>query len=365
MLQVTSSEWCHLFDENSSYQPSTYKSLDDLDDVASLSFLKDLIWEEIRAWVRDDTTEMSPTTHKDLEGPGRIYLGGMNHALNDQLLAGHNISAVITIHPRDLLAWSEQDPSYGLRRFGSEGCPVQHHLMIPLEDKSNSNLIQHFDETNNFIHKHMAEGHNMLIHCKSGRSRSVAVLIAYLQHKYYETTVGPQGLAPDQAVEMMQTYSEAVTDVVRQQRLPVIIIMERFQPLLRLYELQLTGHPDYEMERRTLFPDPGEQHISPPLQSMQPEVNVKGGAAVLKICTAIVFFQNKQKPMKSVVQRLFELNEAYFYELEGSEFNGRSYVQSRHAHRGIITFYADFAQEYSIPLPVAVLKLTRSKKMMR
>jgi hypothetical protein len=141
----------------------------------------------------------------------------------------------------------------------------------------------------------------------------------------------------------MKEYREAVTETIRLQRLPVIIIMERFLPLLQLYELQLIGHPDYELESKALFPQNDKQNL-----------NVKGGAAVLKICIAILFYENNQKPLKSVVQRLLDLNESYFYELEGSEYNGRSYAESRHAHRGILKFYIPFAKEYEIAIPHAI-----------
>ena len=345
MSQRVSSEWYNLFAEQKSYEPTTYsyKSLDHLDNIASLSFLKDLFWLEVRTWIRNDTTIMSVVTHKDLPLPGRIYLGGMSHALNDELLEEKDIRAVITIHPRDLLAWDERDASYGLRRYCTDGCPIQYHLMVPLEDSSNSNLIDHFDDTYDFIQEHLKKGHNILIHCKSGRSRSVAVLIAYLQRKHYETTVRPQGLAINNARDKMKEYREAVTELIRLQRLPVIIIMERFLPLLQLYELQLIGHSDYELEKEILFP-----------QNVKQNVDVKGGAAVLKICIAILFYENNQKPLKSIVQRLFELNESYFYELEGSDYNGRSYAESRHAHRGILKFYVHFAKEYEIAIPHAV-----------
>ncbi|KAH7308293.1 protein-tyrosine phosphatase-like protein [Rhexocercosporidium sp. MPI-PUGE-AT-0058] len=345
MSQGVSSEWYDLFAKQDSSESAThsYKSLDTLDNIPSLSFLRNLFWLEVRSWIQNDTTIMSVVTDDTLPLPGRIYLGGMSHALNNELLKERDIRAVITIHPRDMLAWDERDASYGLRRYCTDGSPVQNHLMIPLEDSSNSNLIDHFGDTYAFIHEHLKKGHNMLIHCKSGRSRSVAVLVAFLQRKHYETTVRPRGLAIEKAREEMKVYREAVTDLIRVQRLPVIIIMERFLPLLELYELQLIGHPDYELETRILFP-----------QNDKKNLNVKGGAAVLKICIAILFYENNQKPLKSVVQRLLELNEAYFYELEGSEYNGRSYAESRHAHRGILKFYVHFAKEYEIAIPSAI-----------
>lgn len=359
MSADVSSNWLELFAENAAYEPSTYKALDNLDQVPSLSFLKDLIWQEIRTWVRNDTNTMSLISHEDLEGPGRVYLGGMNHALDDKLLEEHGISAVITIHPRDLLAWDERDISYGLRRYGTAGCPVEYHLMVPLEDNSNSNLIDHFDKTNSFIREHLAKGHNMLIHCKSGRSRSVAVLIAYLQHSCYESRIRPKNLAVDRALEEIVRYREAFTEVIRQQRLPVIIILQRFESLLRLYDLLLVGHPAYEATRQVLFPLPIQQEKPMPGADLEKAVHVKGGAAVLKICTAIVFYKNKQKPLRMTIQRLFELNDAYFFELEASEYNGRSYAGSRHAHPGIVQYCVDFANEYGIAIPPAALSLVK------
>ncbi|PHH88648.1 hypothetical protein CDD83_7266 [Cordyceps sp. RAO-2017] len=334
-------------------QLSTYKSLDGLDDFPCLSFLKPLIWQEIRTWVRNDSNTMSVVTHEGLQGPGRLYLGGMNHALNDELLTENAICAVISIHPPDLLAWDEKDSSYGLRRYGSEGCPVQHHLMVPLEDNSNSNLIDYFDNTYHFIRKHLNSGHNILVHCKSGRSRSVAVVIAFLLRKQYETIIKPQGVAADEALKRMDEYRERATDIIRQQRLPVIIIMDRFFELLKIYELQLIGHPNCMRQGGLLNPGP----VPLPAQKSEEKVNVKGGAAVLKICIAITFYKNNQTPLKSVVQRLFELDQTYFYELEGSEYKGRCYKQSLHAHRGILRFYTHFAKEYDIAIPPAILYL--------
>jgi len=358
-VDAVSQQWFDLLNTCPSYDPSSYEAINRLDEVPSLSFLKDLIWQEIRDWVRGDTYPMSLVTHQDLEGPGRLYLGGMSHALNDQLLQEKGISAVITIHPADLLAWDERDPSYGLRRYRSRGCPVQHHLMIPLEDKSSSNLAARFDETYDFIRHHLSQGHGVLIHCKSGRSRSFAVAIAYLQRKHYETAIAPQALTAVEALSRLREYSETAVEVIRQQRAPVSIITERFMPALRLYELQLVGHPDYELERRILYPDAAENGTMAPAQDAGPRVEVKSGGAVLKICIAIVFFSHRQRPPRAITQRLLALDEAYFFELEGSEYNGRSYAQSPHAHRGIVPYFARFADEYGIAISPAISTLLK------
>ncbi|KAK2599479.1 hypothetical protein N8I77_011231 [Diaporthe amygdali] len=402
MSSPVSTVWFDLFAENQvSDAESCFKSydaLDTLDSIPGLSFLKDLVWAEIRTWVANNADSLSLISHDDLNGPGRVFLGGMNHALNDDTLNEHHISAAISIHPPDLLAWHPTDTSYALRRFSdpTSPCSVKHHLMIPLEDKANADLMEYFDQTYEFMQTSLRDDHNILVHCKSGRSRSVAVVIAYLQRKYYDTTIRPQNLPQDEALEKMASYREAVTESIRVQRLPVLIIMERFEDLLQLYDLQLLGHPAYEQKLANLFSSPPapegkpaelpkaesqtEAPQRPRLQTLSStktwsemtrsqtidlgspsglkRVKKKGGAGILKLAIAITFFKNNQKPPIAVVERLFEVNEAYYWEMEGAEYNGVDYKDSGHIHQGICAFYFQFAQEYGYEPPMAVTLLS-------
>ncbi|EXK82737.1 hypothetical protein FOQG_13011 [Fusarium oxysporum f. sp. raphani 54005] len=347
-----STEWSELFAQNPSYEPTTYKALDNLASNDDLAFLHAKFWNEIREWTRNDITDMSRIVHPDLTGPGSVFIGGMNHALNENTLAKNDIQAVIAIHPKDSLAWDNNNTSYGLQRFfpdenGMTSSVVKYPLIIPLEDNANSNLIDYFDETNAFIKRHSGEGRNILIHCKSGRSRSVAVLIAYLQQKL----CSEKGIASlkDKAAakEQMQVHREDVTAAIREQRLPVVVIMERFDELLARYDLQLIEALDHESQKISMFPTSEVTESKTPKPGKQPEVvakkaskvvQTKGGAAVLKICVAAAFFKNNQKPTEAVVHQFFEVNEAYFYELEALDYNGRSYVGSEHACRGLVEF---------------------------
>ncbi|KAJ4050989.1 hypothetical protein NW756_003863 [Fusarium oxysporum] len=361
-----STEWSELFAQNPSYEPTTYKALDNLASNDDLAFLHAKFWNEIREWTRNDITDMSRIVHPDLTGPGSVFIGGMNHALNEDTLAKNDIQAVIAIHPKDSLAWDNNNTSYGLQRFfpdenGMTSSVVNYPLIIPLEDNANSNLIDYFDETNAFIKRHSGEGRNILIHCKSGRSRSVAVLIAYLQQKL----CSEKGIASlkDKAAakEQMQVHREDVSAVIREQRLPVVVIMERFDELLARYDLQLIEALDHESQKIDMFPSSEVTESKTPKPGKQPElvakkaskvVQTKGGAAVLKICVAAAFFKNNQKPTEAVVHQFFEVNEAYFYELEALDFNGRSYVGSEHACRGLVEFCFRYAEdEYGLALP--------------
>lgn len=402
MSSSVSTAWLDLFAEHQAPDAElcfkSYDALDTLDNFSSLRFLKDLIWAEIRTWVANNSDSLSLISHDDLDGPGRVFLGGMNHALNDETLREHDISAAISIHPKDLLAWHPTDSSYALRRFSdpASSCSVKHHLMIPLEDKANADLMEYFDQTNEFLQTHLRAGHNILVHCKSGRSRSVAAVIAYLQRKYYDTVIRPQDLTLDDALSKMISYREAVTESVRVQRLPVPIIMERFEDLLRLYDYQLLGHPAYAEKLAHLFsPPPVPERKPVELQRAESQttdsqmtdsqtlssqgtwsemtrsqtidlehpaglkrVKKKGGAAILKLAVAIIFFNNNQKPPIPVVERLFEINEAYFWEMEGVDYQGVKYKDSGHIHRGICAFYAQFADEYGYEPPTAVSHLS-------
>ncbi|KAF5672116.1 dual specificity catalytic domain-containing protein [Fusarium circinatum] len=364
--QSPSIEWSELFARNPSYEPTTYKALDNLASHPDLAFLHAKFWNEIREWTRNDITDMSRIVHPDLSGPGSIFIGGMNHALNEDILAKNDIQAVIAIHPKDSLAWDENDTSYGLQRFypdknGVANSVVKYPLIIPLEDNANSNLIDHFDETNAFIKHHSGEGRNILIHCKSGRSRSVAVLIAYLQQKF----CSEKGLASLKdttvAKEQMRMHREEITESIRTQRLPVIVIMERFDELLARYDLKLIDDAEYRSERTNgLFVPKAMEPVTPKL-AKQPElvakkdsklVQTKGGAAVLKLCVAAAFFKNGQKPTEAVVHQFFEVNEAYFYELEALEYKGRSYMGSQHACIGLVEFCFGYAKdEYGLTVP--------------
>ncbi|KAF5243605.1 hypothetical protein FANTH_8185 [Fusarium anthophilum] len=364
--QSPSIEWSELFARNPSYEPTTYKALDNLASHPDLAFLHAKFWNEIREWTRNDITDMSRIVHPDLTGPGSIFIGGMNHALNEDILAKNDIQAVIAIHPKDSLAWDESVTSYGLQRFypdknGVANSIVKHPLIIPLEDNANSNLIDHFDETNAFIKHHSGEGRNILIHCKSGRSRSVAVLIAYLQQKF----CSEKGLMflKDKTVarQQMRINREEITEAIRMQRLPVIVIMERFDELLARYDLKLIDDSEYRSEKTNGPSASKVMEFMTTKPSKQPElvakkdgklVQTKGGAAVLKLCVAAAFFKNGQKPTEAVVHQFFEVNEAYFYELEALEYKGRSYVASRHACLGLVQFCFGYAKdEYGLTLP--------------
>ena len=57
------------------------------------------------------------------------------------------------------------------------------YLRVPVDDTSNQNIEQYFDETYNFIENCINENKNVLVHCHAGISRSSTILIAYFMRK--------------------------------------------------------------------------------------------------------------------------------------------------------------------------------------
>jgi atypical dual specificity phosphatase len=52
------------------------------------------------------------------------------------------------------------------------------YLKLDIEDKSHQSLVEYFDEVIAFIRKD--KNTNVLIHCRSGMSRSASFVIAYI-----------------------------------------------------------------------------------------------------------------------------------------------------------------------------------------
>lgn len=51
---------------------------------------------------------------------------------------------------------------------------------IPIEDSYDEDISRYFDESVEFINNSIEKGDSVLVHCREGRSRSVAIIIAYL-----------------------------------------------------------------------------------------------------------------------------------------------------------------------------------------
>ena len=99
-----------------------------------------------------------------------IYLGGTMGASNYQFLKNNEIKYVVNISDNVPNFFREREIDY---------------LKIDKKDDGEEDITREdFDNAYKFILDTQKEGKNVLVHCYAGRSRSVALLIYYLNKKY-------------------------------------------------------------------------------------------------------------------------------------------------------------------------------------
>lgn len=102
-----------------------------------------------------------------------LFLSGLDSALNPGVLSSRNITLIVN-------ASGLQDVSYPQL----DGLQV---LQVPVQDQPHARLNQYFDLVSERIHQNQTG--RTLVHCTAGRSRSPALIMAYLMR--YTTSLTP------------------------------------------------------------------------------------------------------------------------------------------------------------------------------
>lgn len=98
---------------------------------------------------------------------------------------------------------------------------IDEYKVIMAKDMYDYDISQHFDESYQFIDKHLKAQRNTLVHCHAGVSRSAAIVTAYLMRK--------NGWGVDQALAFLRA------------RRPRAKPNSSFMNQLKTYEAQLFG----------------------------------------------------------------------------------------------------------------------------
>jgi len=103
------------------------------------------------------------------------------------------------------------------------------HHWVEAVDQEGQNLMQHFEQTFEWIEESMNENHGVLVHCMQGMSRSATIVAAYLMRK-------------------LKIKSEEARKLVRESRRVAFIPNPDFQQQLVDYELVLGLREEGEKE---------------------------------------------------------------------------------------------------------------------
>ncbi|KAF7309524.1 Phosphatases II [Mycena indigotica] len=93
----------------------------------------------------------------------RLFLGNLTAAESPRTMARLGITHIVSVCP-DLV---------------QAAAPIN-HLVIPIEDNDESNILQYLTNTCAFIHAAIRSGGKVFLHCVMGISRSATVVCAYL-----------------------------------------------------------------------------------------------------------------------------------------------------------------------------------------
>ena len=117
--------------------------------------------------------------------PG-LLLGSIGAAFNRKILLEHKVTHI-------LCCCDGVEPPYS--KFFT-------YKSLELPDKRSEDITQYFEETASYIHDIVSQEQKVLVHCRAGKSRSVAIIMSYLM-KYQNLTV-------DQALELIRKTRENV-----------------------------------------------------------------------------------------------------------------------------------------------------------
>jgi protein-tyrosine phosphatase len=116
--------------------------------------------------------------------PNKVWLGDISTAMDYEWLKAKGITHVVGV-----LSFDSKDVVFFPSDF--------FYITVNVHDNTSTNLLKYWPYTTKFMHDALASGGKIYVHCKFGRSRSVATLAAFLIAEYC--------LHPSQALSMIRS----------------------------------------------------------------------------------------------------------------------------------------------------------------
>lgn len=107
---------------------------------------------------------------------GNLHIGGLYALYQPNLVKAAGVTHVLSIIDFDFYELKESSDFLKSQNYT--------HLVIPIEDDPNEDLLQHFEQMCSFIEEGLLGGGGVFVHCAMGKSRSAAAIVAYLMWKF-------------------------------------------------------------------------------------------------------------------------------------------------------------------------------------
>lgn len=188
-----------------------------------------------------------------------LFLSNWPSSENTQLLKNHQIKAILTAETRP----RNKNIANKYRELGIS------YKQIYINDSPSENISLYFDPTYDFIESHISEGHNVLVNCHAGVSRSVTLVLNWIIRNWYQAC--PEQLDPYEAVVESLEFIRERRPIVN----PNLGFMKQLTMAAELYKESCQQHlketrnnsnsPSYSMNPMSARANPmaGQQGANP------------------------------------------------------------------------------------------------------
>lgn len=107
---------------------------------------------------------------------GNLHIGGLYALYQPTIAKRSGVTHVLSVIDFDFYELKESSEYLKSQNYT--------HLVIPIEDDPNENLLQHFEQMASFIDGALESGGGVFVHCAMGKSRSATAVVAYLMWKF-------------------------------------------------------------------------------------------------------------------------------------------------------------------------------------
>jgi len=93
-----------------------------------------------------------------------------------------------------------------------------HQIYIPLEDNMRENINIYFERFYDTMYSAILEEKNILVHCQTGASASVALVLYYLLKRYYVTNFGKRELLDRELTSLRNFKLKSIIEYMKERR---------------------------------------------------------------------------------------------------------------------------------------------------